>query len=118
MVLPKDDLDSYIESALRVGTGVTSAQKQKAWNALRERALHQAVLPAPTETPHLSLMDRLSGLSALCWQVFNLFVIEEGQFERAYRNQRRLAYAGASAPGRHGAQLAYPLRFNFVNALF
>jgi hypothetical protein len=118
MVLPKDDLDSYIQSALRAGTGVTPAQKQKAWAALREQALHQAVLPAPAEAPPLSLMERLSGLSSLCWQVINLFVIEEGQFERAYRNQRRLAYSGASAPGRHGAQLAYPLRFNFVNALF
>jgi hypothetical protein len=118
MVLPKDDLDSYIESALRVGTGVTPAQKQRAWDALREKALHQAVLPAPVEARPLSLMERVSALSVRCWQVFNLFVIEEGQFERAYRNQRRLAYAGASAPGRHGAQLAYPLRFNFVNALF
>jgi hypothetical protein len=118
MVLPKDDLDAYIESALRVGTGITPAQKQKAWEALREKALHQAVLPPPIEARPLSLAERMSILSTMCWQLINLFVIEEGQFERAYRNQRRLNYSGASAPGRHGSQLAYPLRFNFVNALF
>ena len=112
MVLPDNNLDSWIEVALQPGTSITQQQKQLAWERLSQKAMAQAMLPAALLCEEKTYATRFWEAGGVLWRLFSAFAVEEERYERARQNRHMTRYQYMSVNGELAIQFLAPLRFS------
>lgn len=119
MDIPNKHLDDTIAYSLETQTVITPAQKNRAWEKLKEKAEQQVILVPYAVPPSHSLLDgsSIDPAFSLSWWVrrlFSLLITDEAMYHRAaLRRDTLLRLAYASTP--NGSQVV--IRFHMTDIM-